>query len=171
MMLRRWVLRVLVVLALLAAATFVVGQAGLLRGSPPSDLGVRDGRLKAPSNTPNSVSSQARLWAGHPRAEQAHIEPLALRDGDGPATLALLARLVQAAPGAVLVDSRPDYLYAQFSTPLMKYTDDVEFWWDRDLGVVQVRSASRLGRSDLGANRQRVEVLRQRLLSAQAARP
>jgi uncharacterized protein (DUF1499 family) len=171
MMLRRWVLRVLTTLLVLLVLGLGVGQAGLLQGSPPTDLGVRDGRLKAPSNSPNSVSSQARLWAGHPRAEQAHIEPLALRDGDGPATLALLAQLVQAAPGAVLVDSRPDYLYAQFNTPLMKYADDVEFWWDRTQGVVQVRSASRLGQSDLGMNRQRVEVLRQRLLSAQAARP
>lgn len=168
---RRMVRTLILVLVVTPLAFFVLGQFGLLKGTPPTDLGVRDGRLKAPSNTPNSVSSQARLWAGHPRAEQAHIEPLALRDGDGPATLALLARLVQAAPGAVLVDSRPDYLYAQFSTPLMKYTDDVEFWWDSAQDVLQVRSASRLGRSDLGANRQRVEVLRQRLLSAPTARP
>lgn len=165
---RMWRLALLV-LVVTPLSFFILGQFGLLKGQPPTDLGVRDGRLKAPSTTPNSVSSQARLWDGHPRAEQAQIEPLALLQGDGPATLAALTRLLQVAPGATVVTAQPDYLYAQFTTPLMKYTDDVEFWWDRAQGVVQVRSASRLGKSDLGANRQRVEVLRQRLAQTQAA--
>lgn len=168
---RRMVRTLILVLVVTPLAFFVLGQFGLLKGTPPTDLGVRDGRLKVPSTTPNSVSSQARLWAGHPRAEQAHIEPLALLQGDGPATLAALAQLIQVSPGATVVTAAPDYLYAQFTTPLMKYSDDVEFWWDRDLGVVQVRSASRLGKSDLGANRQRVEVLRQRLALMQTAEP
>ncbi len=151
------------VLALLAVAVLMAGQAGLLTGRAPSDLGVHAGRLKAPSTTPNSVSSQARLWTGHRRAEQAQIAPLALKGGDGPATLAALESLVRASPGAVIVSRSPDYLYAQFSTRLLKYTDDVEFWWDPEHGVIQVRSASRLGKSDLGLNRQRVERLRSQL--------
>jgi hypothetical protein len=35
------------------------GRLGLLQGSPPSDLGVREGRLKPPATSPNSISSQA----------------------------------------------------------------------------------------------------------------
>ncbi len=45
----------------------------------------------------------------------------------------------------------------------MKYTDDVEFWFDPAAGVVQVRSASRVGRKDFDVNRQRVELVRARL--------
>jgi uncharacterized protein (DUF1499 family) len=45
----------------------------------------------------------------------------------------------------------------------MRYTDDVEFWFDPAAQVVQVRSASRLGYSDRGANRARIEALRARL--------
>lgn len=151
------------VLLALAVAGVLAGQFGLLKGKPPTDLGVREGKLKAPSNSPNSVSSQANLWPGHPRAQEAQIAPLALKNGDGPATLAALLAVVRSAPGAVVVQAQPDYIYAQFSTPLMKYVDDVEFWLDPAAGVIQVRSASRLGESDLGANRQRVEALRAHL--------
>ena len=158
----KWLLIVAVALAVLAV---VAGQLGFLRGTPPGDLGVRDGKLKRPSMTPNSVSSQADLWPDHPMRDAARIAPLALR-GDGPATLARLKDLVEKMPGAVVVESRPDYLYAQFTTKLMKYTDDVEFWFDPAAGVVQVRSASRVGRKDFDVNRQRVEALRARLLSS-----
>ena len=156
---------ILIVLAVLAVAALLAGQFGLLKGKPPADLGVRDGKLKRPSSTNNSVSSQAGLWPDHPQRERARIEPLPLR-GDGAATLAAIAGVVKAMPGALIVEQRPDYLYAQFTTRLMKYVDDVEFWVDPAAGVVQVRSASRLGAEDLGANRARVEAVRAALAAA-----
>ena len=120
---------ILIVLAVLAVAALLAGQLGLLKGKPPADLGVRDGKLKRPSSTNNSVSSQAGLWPDHPQRERARIDPLPLR-GDGAATLAAIAGVVKAMPGARVVEQRPDYLYAQFTTRLMKYVDDVEFWVD-----------------------------------------
>lgn len=150
-------------LAVLAAALVVAGQAGLLEGTPPDDLGVAEGRLKPPSTTPNSVSSQAGLHTGHPMRERAAIEPLALVDNDGPRTLARLAAIVESMPGARVVTARPDYLRAEFTTRLMKFVDDVEFWFDPAEGVVQVRSASRIGHSDRGVNRQRIESIREQL--------
>ena len=83
--------------------------------------------------------------------------------GDGPATLARLKAIVAATPGAQWVGERPDYLYATFSTRLMKYTDDVEFWLDPKANVVHVRSASRLGQRDFDANRSRIEAIRGQL--------
>jgi len=44
----------------------------------------------------------------------------------------------------------------------MGFIDDVEFWQDPVAGVIQVRSASRLGQSDLGVNRRRIEEIRRR---------
>ncbi len=155
----KWLLIVPVALGLLA---LLAGQMGFLRGTAPADLGAREGRLKAPSTSPNSVSSQTELWPGHPQAAQARIAPLPLA-GDGAATMARLQAIVQATPGARVVTVEPGYLYATFTTPLMKYTDDVEFLLDAAAGVVHVRSASRLGRSDLGANRQRIEAIRAQL--------
>ncbi len=141
------------------------GQAGWLAGRAPADLGVRDGRLKPPSRTPNSVSSQAALWPGIPQREYAQIEPLALRR-DGPATIARLQAIVAAMPGAEVVPVTDDYLYARFTTRWLKFVDDTEFWVDPDAQVVQVRSASRVGRGDLGVNRARVEAIRAALAAA-----
>lgn len=157
----KWGLSGLVALVLLAV---LAGRMGLWQGRAPSDLGVREGRLKPPSMTANSISSQAGLWPGHPQREAAHIEPLALLVGDdGPATLQRLHDTVAAMPGARIVHFEGDYLRAEFTTPLMRFIDDAEFWLDRGAGVVQVRSASRLGGSDLGANRRRIEAIRARL--------
>ena len=55
-------------------------------------------------------------------------------------------------------DILTEYLYAEFATPLMGFVDDVEFYCDGK--VIQVRSASRLGYSDLGVNRKRIEEIR-----------
>ncbi len=150
------------VIACLAVLLVVAGQFGLLQGSPPGSPGVREGRLKPPSPTPNSVSSQAKLYPGHAMLEYAQIAPFALR-GDGAATLARLRRIIEAMPGAKIVKSEPDYLYAQFTTRLLRFVDDAEFWFDPAAGAIQLRSASRLGRKDLGVNRQRIEAIRARL--------
>ena len=151
-----------IVIAALVVLLVLAGQFGLLKGSRPADLGVREGKLKRPSLTPNCVTSQADLWADHPQQAYARIAALPLR-GDGPATVARIKALVEQMPGAVVVESRADYVYAQFTTPLLKFVDDVEFWLDPAAGVVQVRSASRIGHGDRGLNRTRIEALRARL--------
>lgn len=159
MLILKWLMVGLLVLALAAMAA---GQAGLLQGKVPTDLGVHQGKLKPPSATANSVSSQAALYPDHPQRHYADIAPLAVR-GDGPATLARLQHVVAAMPGARIVDSTPDYLYAQYTTSIMQFVDDVEFWYDPKAQAIQVRSASRVGESDLGVNRKRVEAVRQAL--------
>src|SRR5438093_230261 len=119
----------------------------------------RPGKLKPPSSTENSVSSQAALYPDHPQRSYADIAPLALK-GDGPATLARIKAIVEGMDGAKVVKSEPGYLYAQFTTQLMKYVDDVEFWFDPAANAIQVRSASRVGRGDMGVNRKRIEAVR-----------
>jgi uncharacterized protein (DUF1499 family) len=158
-----WLIGITLALVAIAVLALLAGQIGWLKGSAPTDLGVREGRLKAPATTPNSVSSQAALWPGNPRAAAAQIDPLPLKNGDGAATMAALQEVLRQTPGATVVQTQPDYIYAQFTTPLMKYTDDVEFWLDPTAGVVQVRSASRLGESDMNLNRKRVERIRAQL--------
>jgi len=156
MLILKWFLIVVVVLIVGAV---LIGQLGFLQGKAPDDLGLRDGRLKPPSKTPNSVSSQAALYPDHPMRAYAEIAPLPLR-GDGPATIAKIKAIVEAMPGAAVVKSEPDYLYVQFTTRIMKYVDDAEFWFDPAAQVVQVRSASRVGGKDFGVNRKRIEAIR-----------
>ena len=158
MVILKWLLISALVLVL---ASIGAGRLGLLQSSAPQDLGVRNGRLKPPSETPNSVSSQAALYPEHPRHADAQIAPLHYQ-GDATAAMARLQTLVEETEGARLVKSEPGYLYATYTTPLMHFVDDVEFWLDPAAGVIQVRSASRIGHGDMGANRKRIEALRSR---------
>lgn len=107
---------------------------------------MRDGRLAPCKRSPNCVSSQA-----NPADLEHYIAPIH-------ATLAALRQAVQAYPGAKIIESREDYVYAEFRTRLLRYVDDVEFFYDGR--VIHVRSCSRLGRRDFGANRKRIEALR-----------
>jgi uncharacterized protein (DUF1499 family) len=64
------------------------------------------------------------------------------------------------------VEQRPDYLYAQAQTRWLKFVDDLEFWANPNTSVIELRSASRLGREDFGVNRQRIEAIRAAYLAA-----
>ena len=61
--------------------------------------------------------------------------------GEGPATIARLAQVVEGMDGARSVERRPGYVYAQFTTRWMRFVDDAEFWFDSAAGLIQVRSA------------------------------
>jgi uncharacterized protein (DUF1499 family) len=151
---------IVLVVALLALALFIAGQMGMLRGKTPTDLGLQDGKLKRISRTDNSVSSQADLWPDHPMREYSRIEPFAY-SGEGSAALQKLANILRAMPRTQIIREEPAYLYAQCSTAMLKFTDDLEFALDEKAKVIHVRSSSRVGRKDFGVNRARVEAIRQ----------
>jgi uncharacterized protein (DUF1499 family) len=147
-------------LPILLVAAAVAVQAGALQGTAPTDLGVRDGRLKPLSNTPNSVSSQAALYPDHPQRAYADIEPLPFKSGGAGASMEAVRTVLQAMPGLRVVQQQDGYLYAQAQTRWLRFVDDVEFWANPEQQVVELRSASRLGHGDLGANRARMERVR-----------
>lgn len=148
-----------VVIGLLLSA-FVVAQLGVLGGTRPADLGVHDSRLKPPSLTRNSVSSQTALYPQHAQRDYAAIQPLPLKNASVADSMAALLAALKTLPGITVVEQQPDYVYAQAQTRWLKFTDDLEFWFNPQLGVIDVRSASRLGREDFGVNRQRIEAIR-----------
>ncbi|MEY4883823.1 MAG: hypothetical protein RIS34_1677 [Pseudomonadota bacterium] len=163
-----WFLALLVLV--LTLALVIAGQAGLLAGKAPARLGVTDGRLKPPSSTPNSVSSQASLYPDNPQQAYATIAPLTFK-GDGEAAIKQLAQVLTKWERTVIVTQNADYLYATSATALLKFTDDVEFWLDKPNNVIQVRSSSRLGRKDLGVNRARMEAIRAAFAEANSKTP
>jgi uncharacterized protein (DUF1499 family) len=151
-----WLIKGLVVtlglLLVAAVALLAAGQLGWLAGERPTNLGVREGRLAPVPPTPNAVSSQSQ--------DEAHrVEPLRYA-GDGAAAFARLRDLVAGWPGVTVVAEAPGYLHAEFRTKWLRFVDDLELLLDPAAGVVHVRSASRLGHSDLGTNRRRVEAIR-----------
>lgn len=123
-------------------------------GTRPNTLGVKDGKLASCPSTPNCVSSQA------PDADAEHrVAPL-LYQGTPAEAIAKLKSVIQNMERTAIVNETEDYLYAEFTSGLMGFVDDVEFYLDAAEGVIQVRSASRLGQSDLGVNRKRIEEIR-----------
>src|SRR5262245_19139850 len=112
----------------------------------PDNLGVRDGRLAPCKRSPNCVSSQADA-----SDREHYIAPI--RGGIDAAR-----DVIASMPRTTIVEERQNYLYAEFRTRLLRYVDDVEFYFDGQ--VLQVRSCSRLGRRDFGVNRKRLEALR-----------
>lgn len=73
-----------------------------------------------------------------------------------------LRRLLAEEPRAQVVEEEAGYLRAAFTVPPLGFTDDVEFLWSEEEGVVHFRSASRIGSWDLGVNRRRMRRLARR---------
>ena len=144
--------------------TLLAGQLGFLNGKQPSNLGIKAERFKQPSFSPNSVSSQADLYSDHPQLQYARIEPLPLKDGNLATSMTKLADVLRSLPSTAIVETKPDYIYAQSQTRLLKFVDDVEFWFNPAKGAIDVRSSSRLGRKDFGVNRQRIDLVRQKYM-------
>jgi len=136
---------------------------GLFSGTRPDNLGVHEARLAPPKRTPNNVNSQVDKNAD---AEH-YIEPLRYT-GDARQAWAALRQVIDGMQRVKVITSDPNYLYAEFSTKLMGFVDDTEFYLDEKAGVIHVRSASRLGRSDFGVNRGRIESIRAKLAQGKA---
>jgi uncharacterized protein (DUF1499 family) len=143
----------------LSACILIAGQLGFLRGKTPERLGVANGKLQPPSLNPNSVSSQAAMHTDHPQREYAAIAPLAYV-GEGNAAMNKLELILKGRENTIVITRDPEYIYAQGTTAALKFIDDLEFWLDNANSAVQVRSSSRLGRKDFGANRARIEAIR-----------
>jgi uncharacterized protein (DUF1499 family) len=126
-------------------------------GTRPSNLGVNNGQLAACPNTPNCVSSQVSA------SDKEHgVTPIAFV-GEGKGAIAKLKTIIENSERTTIIEASDNYLYAEFASSLMGFVDDVEFYADDSAKVIHVRSASRLGQSDLGVNRKRVEELRSKL--------
>lgn len=150
----------------LIAIVLIGARIGFFAGQAPTDLGVSDGRLKAPASSRNSVSSQAMLYPAHPQLDYARIAPLEFIEGNATASMQALIGVLSTRPEIRLVRQEPEYLYAEARTPWLRFVDDLEFWANPAQGVIEVRSASRLGREDFGVNRQRVESIRAAYLAS-----
>jgi uncharacterized protein (DUF1499 family) len=127
-------------------------------GKRPANLGIQDGKLPACPNTPNCVSSQAA-------SEDTEHQIAAIAYSSAPTeAMNKLKQLIQGMDRTQVITETQDYLYVEFTSALMGFVDDVEFYLDPTTpGQIQVRSASRLGQSDLGVNRKRIEEIRAKL--------
>lgn len=125
--------------------------AWLSHTSKTPDVQLVDGHLRPCPETPNCVSSESV-------APLSRIEPLRFK-GAPQAAWADLESSIRDLGGTV-VEQRNGFLRATFTSRVFRFVDDVEFRMVAEEGVIHLRSASRVGRSDMGVNRERVEKLR-----------
>jgi uncharacterized protein (DUF1499 family) len=118
-----------------------------------------EGRLPPCPSTPNCVSSDA-----DPSDGTHYIEPLKI-DGDSDDAWQRLVDYVENESAYTIVEQRENYLRAEARTKILRFVDDVIFHLRPEEGVIAMRSSSRLGYSDLGKNRRRLETLRTALSS------
>ena len=145
-------------LLVLVSCVLFVGCSGT---SP--ELGVSNGQLAPCPPTPNCVNSQAR--------DATHtIQPFYCKGTEKEAKEHLL-EVLKSEARAKVITANESYVRAEFTSPLFRFVDDVEFYISKTSTsdtVIDIRSASRLGSSDLGANRKRIERLRSKFILSQS---
>lgn len=120
----------------------------------PDDLGMTAGLFKACPTSPNCVSSQAEL------TDKVHyIAPIPYTGNRKDAQLAVESYFLKQG-NASIVSSQLGYVHLEEKSALIGYIDDVEFYLPESKNVIEVRSASRVGYSDMDVNRKRIEKLR-----------
>jgi len=139
---------ILIAIVVLCVLAFVLIYK---QNSSAPKLGVRDGQLMPLSSKPNCVSSQTTL-------KEKFVAPLHFKDSSEATITALKAAVAAYGPHEIM-DETANYLYVIFTTPLMKYRDDVEFYLDETTQKVHFRSSSRAGYSDMGLNKKRYHAL------------
>ncbi len=145
----------IVVVASSLAVTLALSGKAIFAGATPTNIGIESGKLAPCPTSPNCVSSQSQ------DAEH-KIEPLTYTSSLAEA-MANLKTTIENMERTKIITQTDNYLYAEFTSKLMGFVDDVEFFLDESANVIEIRSASRLGESDLGVNRQRIETIRGKL--------
>ena len=135
-------------------STIVLGCAG----KRPSSVGLTDNRLFPCPESPNCVSSMSE--------DEAHyIEPFTYPSEKQQAYKALL-RVILDQVRATIIEQSDNYLHVEFKSKYLRFVDDVEFYFPNSEPIIHIRSASRVGRSDLGVNRKRMNHVRQQYYKA-----
>ncbi len=133
---------------------FVIGCMMIFScaGQQPERSGVRNGRLTDCPSSPNCVSSQA--------VDEKHMVLPFHYQGEKDSAFTRLKKIIASLKGMTIVEETDNYLHIECKSEIMGFVDDLEFFFP-DENIIHVRSASRLGYTDFGVNRKRVERLRE----------
>ena len=125
-------------------------------------LGIDNGKLRPCPGTPNCVSSMA--------TDKEHfIEPILIPAGTDD-TRDKILKVLDEFDRVKVTEAQADYIHAEFTSLVFRFVDDVEFYFPKsesDIVRVDIRSSSRVGRSDLGVNRKRMEAIRDKIGKAE----
>ena len=133
---------------------FLFSIPNLVLAGAPDNLGLIIQLLSPCTGTPNCVSSQEKN-------SQHRIQPITF-EGSLELAKEKLHRVINSMRGTRIISQEDVYWHVEFTTQLLRFIDDVEFYFDESQSLIHVRSASRQGYWDLGVNRRRVETIRSR---------
>lgn len=145
-------MKIILTILILLPSLVCVYFAYLSMNEKAPDTALLEGKLRACPNTPNCVSSET--------TGEKFIEPLKPADSSDLETLWENSIKSLSDMGGKVEKQEEGFVWTTFQSKLFKFTDDVEMRKDTETGVIQIRSSSRSGKSDLGVNRKRVEALR-----------
>lgn len=145
----RRVIRKVIVLSLISLAGLIVLSMTAAR---PAHLGNHGGKLAAVPDSPNCVSSMTDK-------ESHKMEPIDVSGVDQPIEK-LKSAIESTIPRARLVTEDGNYLHYEFTSLIFRFVDDGEFLLNEDRTAIDFRSSSRVGYSDMGANKKRMEQIR-----------
>lgn len=120
------------------------------------NIGVDNGRLKDCGPKPNCVSSVAD------KNSKAFITPI---EANNIETLWDNLNILLPDLGIQILTATDKYIHGQATTSLLKFVDDVEFLLDEPNNTIHLRSASRVGYSDMGTNRKRLKAIKRALMA------
>jgi uncharacterized protein (DUF1499 family) len=128
-------------------------------GIGPDEIGNDPSGLRGCPKSPNCVSSEAK-------DEQHAIGPFHLK-GDPKVSWPIILDEIASMPRWRIVKATDNYLHVECKSRIFRFIDDLELSFNSSTGIISIRSASRTGYSDFGANRRRVELLRSMLRTKQ----
>ena len=142
-------------LSLTLFVLFVLFAVSACTGTPADVTATRTSLQLPPCpDSPNCVSTQAAA------TDSEHfIAPLSYIGSSEEAKQRLLA-VITALPRSTIITNEGNYLHAEFRSRIFRFVDDVQFLIDDNTKTIHFRSAARMGRSDLGVNRVRMEEIR-----------
>ena len=135
-----------------ASPAVLPGLKGAFTGQKPDNIGIQSGHLASCPASPNCVVSQG-ADADHAIAPLQYTTDLATARAN-------LLDILGVVPRTKIVSQSDHYILAESESRLMGFVDDSEFYFPEDEKVIQVRAAARMGESDLGVNRRRIEQIR-----------
>jgi uncharacterized protein (DUF1499 family) len=124
--------------------------------SKPKDLGMNNGQFKPCPSSPNCVSTQADT-----SDEEHYMAPIPYQGSRESAQKKIMA-VIDEMPRTKVLKDKENYIHVTFTTRIMRYVDDVEFYLPADDKLIHFRSASRLGYSDMGKNRERMNTVKEK---------
>lgn len=122
-------------------------------GIPP---GLKHAQLTQCPNTPNCLCSEFSEHTDH------YIDPIKISPNTASDELDSKLKNIITNMGGTIKTESDDYIATTFSSAIFGFVDDFELRIDKEKKVIHLRSASRVGRSDLGINKKRIELFKKR---------